>query len=119
MDGQSGIASFEDISSLSLSLLILKKHIARISAKTTPHTALILSQYLCYTPGCCTSPFDSPPLPTIATISPKVCNDVTTFSRHHGSVDPGLNQKLLRALSAVNANVPVAEAPTLSSLTYI
>ena len=43
-----------------LLLLILKEHIAGISAKTTAHTAFKLSQYLCYTPGYCTSYFDSP-----------------------------------------------------------
>ena len=46
--------------------LILREHIAGISAKTATHTTFILSQYLCYTPGCCTSPFGSPPLPVIA-----------------------------------------------------
>ena len=40
--------------------LILKEHIAGISAKTTAHTAFKLSQYLCYTPGYCTSYFESP-----------------------------------------------------------
>ena len=47
----------------------LRQLIVHISAKTTIHTALILSEYLCYTPGYCTSPFDSPHVPVTAAIN--------------------------------------------------
>ena len=55
----------------SSSSILLRQHIAGISAKTTAHTALILSQYLCYTPGYCTSPFGSPPFSVSAAIHQK------------------------------------------------
>ena len=41
-------------------ILQLKLFIAGISAKTTARTAFKLSQYLYYTPGYCTSYFESP-----------------------------------------------------------
>ena len=51
---------------LNASSYYLRQLIVGISTKTTTHTALILSQYLPYTPGCCTSPFSSPPLRVLA-----------------------------------------------------
>ena len=52
-----------------MDILQLKLFIAGISAKTTTHTVFILSQYLCYIPGSCTSPFGSPPVHVLAATS--------------------------------------------------